>query len=128
MKTSQSILNAGWTSCPICKKEFSYNNQWAYKRPGKGGFIYLCSWSCLNKYDDNGPKKMPTAVHREESPKAKAYHKSKRKLDYALVISDYKKGIEPIPLSKKYNVSVSSIRRIIHMWEDSRLEDVPYDR
>ena len=37
--------------CPVCKKEFwtLWPEQWAYKRGRK----YICSWSCLRKYDNS---------------------------------------------------------------------------
>jgi len=36
--------------CPICGKQFlSHGEDWGYKRSE----IYLCSWSCLRKWDLN---------------------------------------------------------------------------
>ena len=36
--------------CPVCGKLFwcDWPNLWRYKREK----IYLCSWSCLRKYDE----------------------------------------------------------------------------
>lgn len=42
-------------SCPVCGKEYDvlYPDKWTYKRRRTGEHMfYLCSWSCLRKFDE----------------------------------------------------------------------------
>lgn len=44
----------GWEKkCPVCGKTFWAGSQWAYKRGyERNGYLYICSWKCLNKWDE----------------------------------------------------------------------------
>ncbi len=42
-------------NCPVCGKEYDvlYPDKWTYKRRRTGEHMfYLCSWSCLRKFDE----------------------------------------------------------------------------
>lgn len=38
--------------CPICGKTFIARQEYVYKRIGKNKMNYMCSWTCLNKWDE----------------------------------------------------------------------------
>lgn len=38
--------------CPICGKLFMARPEYVYKRVTKNRVNYMCSWKCLNMYDD----------------------------------------------------------------------------
>lgn len=43
-------------TCPICGKHFVVQSLqlYAYKRTKRGKPVYMCSWSCLEKYLSGG--------------------------------------------------------------------------
>ena len=47
-------------TCPICGKVFiPHTDDWVYKRrTHEKVTVYFCSWGCLNKYEQQHPKKM----------------------------------------------------------------------
>ena len=62
-----------YKTCPSCGKEFFVPllDDWAYKRYRKNithDRIYLCSWSCLRKFDEANPNRRgrPRKKHKEE--------------------------------------------------------------
>ena len=62
-----------YKKCPTCGKQFFVPllDDWAYRRYGKGAVhdrIYICSWSCLRKWDEDHPNRRgrPRKKHKEE--------------------------------------------------------------
>lgn len=43
--------------CPICGKISYTTAAWAYQRRRGSDRIYMCSWSCLRRYDEKHPRK-----------------------------------------------------------------------
>jgi hypothetical protein len=44
-------LEGNRRQCPICGAEFWAMRDWQYKRRKNNKLIYLCSWTCLGRYD-----------------------------------------------------------------------------
>ena len=38
--------------CQICGKEFWAMSDWKFTRQRNNKRIYICSWKCLNRYDE----------------------------------------------------------------------------
>ena len=51
-------------TCPVCGKAFwcDYPNQWVFKRDK----AFICSWSCLRKYDGKEATNMKTLTENEK--------------------------------------------------------------
>ena len=69
--------------CPVCGKKFwcDYPNQWVYKR----GNQFICSWSCLRKYDEKEAGKMAYSKIRKDGTPAKVPGKKKEEPKVELV-------------------------------------------
>ena len=61
-----------YKNCPTCGKQFfiPYLDDWAYRRYKKGAIhdrIYICSWSCLRKWDaEHEDKRKCRKKHKED--------------------------------------------------------------
>lgn len=61
-----------WTTphkCPICGKNFWVTSKtgWSYKRKSSQGLVFMCSWSCLLKFDEKAEKeRFEKAVRRKK--------------------------------------------------------------
>ena len=66
--SKERMTSCTWVekTCPICGKVFiPHTDDWVYKkRTHEKVTVYFCSWGCLNKYEDQHPKKI--AVEQRE--------------------------------------------------------------
>lgn len=63
----QIPFSDGERTCPMCGKIFiAREGEWAYKRRDSNHRVkYFCSWGCLQKFDQQKPKKV-AAEKREK--------------------------------------------------------------
>ena len=58
--------------CPVCGKEFFAGSEWVYVRGYESKTTaYICSWKCLNKFDEekkNGSHKKKRTERSTEIP------------------------------------------------------------
>ena len=89
-------------TCPICQKIFIPNEgSWVYKRKGTDKkVIYFCSWSCLNKYDLEHPKKI--AIEQRED-----------------IIRLIKKGMKTVEIARELGID----RRKVQYWQQKMAKE-----
>jgi len=67
--SKERMTSCTWVekTCPICWKVFiPHSESWAYKRrTHEKVTVYFCSWGCLQKYEQQHPKKI--AIEQREA-------------------------------------------------------------